>query len=62
LPGDGRIDLAELDDRLSQGYAAKTYGQLQVLLADLPVHFASIRQQTFCLNRRHWSSRPRHPI
>jgi hypothetical protein len=43
LPGDGRIDLAELDDRLSQGYAAKTYGQLQVLLADLPVHFASIR-------------------
>jgi hypothetical protein len=40
--GDGRIDLAELDDRLAQAYAAKTYGQLAVLVADLPVHSASI--------------------
>jgi hypothetical protein len=40
--GDGRIDLAELNDRLGRAYAAKTYGQLQVLLADLPVHSASI--------------------
>lgn len=36
--GDGRIDLAELDERLTQAYAAKTYGQLQVLVADLPSH------------------------
>ena len=34
--GDGRIDLAERDERLTQAYAAKTYGQLQVLVADLP--------------------------
>jgi hypothetical protein len=40
--GDGRIDLAELDERLAQAYAAKTYGQLEVLVADLPVRSASI--------------------
>ena len=39
---DGRIDLAELDERLTQAYAAKTYGQLQVLVADLPTHPAAI--------------------
>jgi hypothetical protein len=26
--GDGRIDLAELDERLGLAYAAKTYGEL----------------------------------
>jgi hypothetical protein len=36
--GEGRIDLAELDDRLERAYAARTYGQLQVLVADLPAH------------------------
>jgi hypothetical protein len=41
--GDGRIDLAELDERLTQAYAAKTYGQLEALVADLPTHPASIR-------------------
>lgn len=40
--GDGRIDLSELEDRLDQAYAAKTYGQLQALVADLPVHSPSI--------------------
>jgi hypothetical protein len=40
--GDGRIDLAELDERLARAYAAKTYDQLQVLVADLPVHSAAI--------------------
>jgi hypothetical protein len=40
--GDGRIDLTELEDRLDQAYAAKTYGQLQALVADLPVHSPSI--------------------
>jgi hypothetical protein len=41
--GDGRIDLAELDERLTQAYAAKTYGQLETVVADLPVRSASIR-------------------
>ncbi|MFI9236066.1 DUF1707 domain-containing protein [Streptomyces sp. NPDC053079] len=33
--GDGRIDLAELEERLDRAYAAKTYGELDVLVADL---------------------------
>jgi len=35
--GDGRIDLEELDERLEAAYAAKTYGDLVPITADLPV-------------------------
>jgi hypothetical protein len=34
--GDGRIDLTELDERLEQTYAAKTYADLVPITADLP--------------------------
>ena len=34
--GDGRIDIDELDERLEATYAAKTYGDLVPLTADLP--------------------------
>ena len=34
--GEGRIDLTELDERLGQVYGARTYGELRVLMADLP--------------------------
>ncbi|RBM04476.1 DUF1707 domain-containing protein [Streptomyces sp. PT12] len=34
--GDGRIDLAELDERLERALTAKTYGDLEPLTADLP--------------------------
>lgn len=34
--GEGRIDLAELDERLERAYHAKTYRELDALLADLP--------------------------
>lgn len=34
--GDGRIDLAELEERLERAYRAKTYAELDALLADLP--------------------------
>jgi Domain of unknown function (DUF1707) len=34
--GDGRIDFDELDDRLAAAYAAKTYGDLAAVTADLP--------------------------
>jgi len=34
--GEGRIELWELDERLGQAYAARTYGQLAALVADLP--------------------------
>ncbi|WP_433793331.1 DUF1707 SHOCT-like domain-containing protein [Actinoplanes sp. CA-252034] len=32
----GRLDLSEYDERVQQAYAAKTYGELEGLLADLP--------------------------
>jgi hypothetical protein len=34
--GDGRIDVGELEERLEQTYAAKTYAELQPILRDLP--------------------------
>jgi hypothetical protein len=34
--GEGRIDLAELDERLDRAYRAKTYRELDDLVADLP--------------------------
>jgi hypothetical protein len=34
---EGRLDLHEYDERLQQAYAAKTYGDLEALLTDLPV-------------------------
>jgi hypothetical protein len=33
---EGRLDLHEYDERLQRAYAAKTYGELDVLLDDLP--------------------------
>lgn len=33
---EGRLDLAEYDERLQRTYAAKTYGDLEGLLDDLP--------------------------
>jgi len=35
--GEGRIDLEELEERLEQAYAARTYGDLHPLTADLPL-------------------------
>lgn len=40
--GEGRIDLEELDERLEQTYAAKTYGDLVPLTADLPLGGANL--------------------
>lgn len=34
---EGRLSQDELDDRVARAYAARTYGQLWVLTADLPV-------------------------
>ena len=33
---EGRLELWELDDRLGRAYLAKTYGDLETLVADLP--------------------------
>lgn len=35
--GEGRLDLAEYDERLRQAYAARTVGELARVTADLPV-------------------------
>ncbi|MEV7227047.1 MULTISPECIES: DUF1707 domain-containing protein [Polymorphospora] len=35
--GEGRLSLAELGDRSGQAYAAKTYSELEALVADLPL-------------------------
>jgi hypothetical protein len=35
--GEGRIDLSELEERLGQVNRAKTYGDLDLLVADLPL-------------------------
>jgi hypothetical protein len=32
----GRLDLTEYDERVQQAWAARTYGELEVLTADLP--------------------------
>ena len=35
---DGRLTVAEYDERVAQAYQARTYGELGGLLADLPEH------------------------
>lgn len=42
---EGRLDLTEYDERLQGVYAARTYGQLDALLADLPAPAAPARSQ-----------------
>ncbi|SFB79095.1 protein of unknown function [Nocardioides terrae] len=44
--GEGRLDLTELDERLEQAYAAKTYADLVPITADLPASPAVARQVT----------------
>jgi Domain of unknown function (DUF1707) len=39
---EGRLDLHEYDERLQQAYAAKTYGDLEGLLTDLPATVGGI--------------------
>jgi Domain of unknown function (DUF1707) len=34
--GEGRLDLGEYDDRVQRAWAARTYGELERLVADLP--------------------------
>ena len=50
---DGRLDLTEYDERVQQAWAARTYGELDVLTADLP-GLPRSRQR---LSRRHATGR-----
>ena len=42
---EGRLDLDEFDQRLNRAYTAKTYGDLDRVLADLPGPAPSLRPQ-----------------
>jgi len=42
---EGRLDLGEYDDRLKEAYAARTYGELDKLLDDLPTVVPPERSQ-----------------
>jgi hypothetical protein len=42
--GEGRIDLDELGERISLAYNARTYGELEGLVADLTGHRASLSE------------------
>lgn len=39
---EGRLDMDEFDERLDRAYRARTHGELQPLLRDLPQHTASV--------------------
>ena len=58
---EGRLDLGEYDDRLQQTYAARTYGELDRLLNDLPTvvpperaQVAQVRQPAAPAGRPSW--------
>lgn len=56
--GEGRIDFAELDERLERAYRAKTYSELDALLADLPdkrLAGALAPGEETMLLKTHWS-------
>ncbi|MBC3843253.1 DUF1707 domain-containing protein [Streptacidiphilus sp. 4-A2] len=44
--GEGRIDLGELDERLDRAYSARTYRELDVLVADLEQRPSGERPET----------------
>lgn len=39
---EGRLDITDFDERLQRAYAAKTYGELDRLVADLPAPRAAL--------------------
>ena len=57
---EGRLTQEELDDRVAQAYAARTYGQLWALTADLPA--GALPGPQFPWGTAPWSRRrPRRP-
>src|SRR5262245_31338767 len=58
---EGRLDLAEYDERVRQAWAARTYAELEVLTADLPQTRSpaapTTRHEVSQAPRRHWQQR-----
>lgn len=62
---EGRLDLTEYDQRVQQAWAARTYGELEVLTADLPQARPPAASQTrpdvrqpHCQHRQHGHGHP----
>jgi hypothetical protein len=51
---EGRLSADELEDRLGLLYASKTYGELDALVADLPVSRVPVRQASSSPGLRPW--------
>ncbi|MDQ4094561.1 MAG: DUF1707 domain-containing protein [Actinomycetota bacterium] len=54
---EGRLDLTEYDERLQQAWAARTYGELAALTADLPAARAPVDPPNREVRQSHWQHR-----
>ncbi|MGH3937340.1 MAG: DUF1707 SHOCT-like domain-containing protein [Pseudonocardiaceae bacterium] len=55
---EGRLDLAEYDERVRQAWAARTYGELKILISDLPQAAATpVGGSPDVHHRSHWRGR-----
>ena len=54
---DGRLDLTEYDERLQQAWAARTYGELDALTADLPSARPPVDPANHEVRQSHWQCR-----
>ena len=59
---EGRLDLHEYDERLQRAYAAKTYGELDSLLTDLPGTVPAQRRPVVPVRRGGAGRAPRPPV
>ena len=58
----GRLDTDELQERIERCYAAKSYADLDALLADLPGHEATPRARTGSRRARRFAFMPLLPL
>ena len=56
---DGRLDLTEYDERLQRAWAARTYGELEALTADLPKARPPVDPAKREVHPSHWQHRHR---
>jgi hypothetical protein len=54
---EGRLDLTEYDERLQQAWAARTYGELEALTADLPRARPPVDPANREVRPSHWQHR-----
>src|SRR5438270_10387601 len=59
---EGRLDMAEFQERLEHCYAAKTFGELRALVRDLPREEASHGRGLLGQSPRRWRLAPLVPV